>query len=235
MELYVIVLTFIAFLSSNAEFVREEFEIYVCSDTESEAMVGADGEELWHADFKQKTGIITLPDFADRIGFPGFYEISVDSIAGCKRNLANNIRGFKSPPPAMDAPHSSVYPKDDVELGVQNSLICHATGFYPPSITISWKKNNNNVTESINLSQYRPRADGSFNIFSTLKFTPAEGDIYSCTVNHEALQGQAQTKTWDVDVALPSAFPAVVCGVGVVFGLLGIAAGTFLLVKGNCN
>lgn len=64
-------------------------------------MVGADEEELWHADFNQKTGVITLPDFADRIGFPGFYEMSVDSIAGCRRNLANNIRGFKSPPPVM--------------------------------------------------------------------------------------------------------------------------------------
>ncbi len=96
----------------------------------------------------------------------------------------------------LDAPQTSTYPKNIVQLGVQNTLVCHVTGFFPPSVSISWTKNNVNVTEGINLSQYRPKNDGTFNIFSTLKFTPAEGDIYSCTVNHEALQGQPQTKIW---------------------------------------
>ncbi|RXN07772.1 HLA class II histocompatibility DP alpha 1 chain-like protein [Labeo rohita] len=134
---------------------------------------------------------------------------------------------------AENAPKTSIYPKDDVELGVQNTLICHVTDFYPPSLSISWTKNNVNVTEGMSLSQYRPRAEGTFNIFSTLSFTPTEGDIYSCTVNHIALQGQPQTKIWDVDVALPSVGPAVFCGVGLTLGLLGVAAGTFFLVKGN--
>ncbi|KAK7146338.1 hypothetical protein R3I93_013930 [Phoxinus phoxinus] len=136
----------------------------------------------------------------------------------------------------MDAPETSIYPEDDVQLGFINTLICHVTGFYPPSISISWTKNNVNVTEGMSLSQYHPRNDGTYNIFSTLKFTPGEGDIYSCTVNHRALQGQPQTKTWDVDVALPGVGPAVFCGVGLTLGLLGVAVGTFFLVKGNnCN
>jgi len=96
----------------------------------------------------------------------------------------------------LDSPETSIYPKDDVQLGLKNTLICHVTGFYPPSVSISWTKNNINVTEGMSLSQYRPRNDGTFNIFSTLKFTPGEGDIYSCTVNHRALRGQPQTKTW---------------------------------------
>jgi len=70
------------------------------------------------------------------------------------------------------------------------------TDFYPPSISISWTKNNVNVTEGMSLSQYRPKADGTFSIFSTFRITPIEGDIYTCTVNHIALQGQLQTKTW---------------------------------------
>lgn len=110
------------------------------------------------------------------------------------------------------------------------------TGFYPPSLSISWTKNNVNVTEGMSLSQYHPRTDGTFNIFSTLKFTPAEGDIYSCTVNHRALQGQPQTKIWDVEVALPGVGPAVFCGMGLTLGLLGVAAGTLFLIKGkSCN
>ncbi|KAL0146482.1 hypothetical protein M9458_058113 [Cirrhinus mrigala] len=88
----------------------------------------------------------------------------------------------------------------------------------------------------MSLSQYRVKSDGTFIIFSTLTITPAEGDIYSCTVYHKSIQGQPITKTWEVDTAVPSVGPAVVCGMGLFLGLLGVAAGTFFLIKGNnCN
>uniref|UniRef100_A0A8C1JWW9 Ig-like domain-containing protein n=1 Tax=Cyprinus carpio TaxID=7962 RepID=A0A8C1JWW9_CYPCA len=220
--------------TKTRKIVHEYVGIHGCSETDGEDMHGLDEEEMWHADFNQKRGVVTLPDFANPLEFPNFYETSVIEMTGCKSDVAFLTKVFKSPPPEMDAPQTSIYLKDDVELGVQNTLICHVTGFYPPSLSISWTKNNAHVTEGISLSQYRPRADGTFNIFSTLKFTPAEGDIYSCTVNHIALQGQPQTKT--LDVALPSVGPAVFCGVGLTLGLLGVAAGTFLLIKGNnCN
>lgn len=236
MELYTTVLALTIILSTDAKFVHEDFKIAVCSATEAEIMFGFDEEEMVHADFDQKRGVVTLPDFGDPISFPGIYEYSVREREISRSNLALWTKAFKSPPPEMDAPHTAIYLKDDVELSVPNTLICHVTGFYPPSVSISWTKNNANVTEGISLSQYRPRNDGTFNIFSTLKFTPAEGDIYSCTVNHIALQGLPQTKTWDVDVALPSVGPAVFCGVGLTLGLLGVAMGTFFLVKGNnCN
>ncbi|XP_043102148.1 HLA class II histocompatibility antigen, DP alpha 1 chain-like [Puntigrus tetrazona] len=227
----ILTLTFV--LSASAEIVHEYFGIHGCSETDGEDMHGLDEEEMWHADFNQKRGVLTLPDFAIPIEFYGFYEESVIEMTGCKSDVAFLTKMFKSPPPEMDAPQTSVYPKDDVELGVQNTLICHVTGFYPPSLSISWTKNNVNVTEGISLSQYRPRADGTFSIFSTFTFTPAEGDIYSCTVNHRALQSQHQTITWDVEVALPSVGPAVFCGVGLTLGMLGVAAGTFFLIKGN--
>ncbi len=37
----------------------------------------------------------------------------------------------------------------------------------------------------------------------------------------------------DVEVAIPSVGPAVFCGVGLTLGLLGVAMGTFFIVKGN--
>ncbi len=95
-----------------------------------------------------------------------------------------------------DPPETSIYPRNDVQLGVENSLICHVTGFFPPPVNISWTKNNVIVTEGVGLSRYRPRNDGTFHIFSSLDIVPEERDIYSCTVNHRALQGQAQTKIW---------------------------------------
>uniref|UniRef100_A0A8C1ZR76 Ig-like domain-containing protein n=1 Tax=Cyprinus carpio TaxID=7962 RepID=A0A8C1ZR76_CYPCA len=215
------------------KFVHEYVRIHGCSETDGEDMHELDEEEMWHADFNQKRGVVTLPDFANPLEFPQFYETSVIEMTGCKSMKIYFLCVSRCTPYI----HLS---KHDVELGVQNTLICHVTGFYPPSLSISWTVNNANVTEGISLSQYRPRADGTFNIFSTLKFTPAEGDIYSCTVNHIALQGQPQTKILgECDILLLSLFhvgPAVFCGVGLTLGLLGVAAGTFLLIKGNnCN
>ncbi|XP_067269413.1 H-2 class II histocompatibility antigen, A-Q alpha chain-like [Pseudorasbora parva] len=236
MELYIIILALTVVLSTDAKSVHEDIQIGLCSDMEEELMIGFNEEEIVHADFNQKKEIYTYPNFGDPITFPGNYEYSVNEMAICRYNLALWTKKFKSPPPEMDAPQTSIYPKDVVQLGVQNTLICHVTGFYPPSLSISWTINNINVTERMRLSQYRPRNDGTFNIFSTLIFTPVEGDMYTCTVNHRALQGQQQTKTWDVDVVLPGVGPAVFCGVGLTVGLLGVAIGTFFLVKGNnCN
>ncbi len=95
-----------------------------------------------------------------------------------------------------DPPDASIYSKEDVVLGAENTLICHVTGLFPPPVNVSWTKNNQIVTEGMSLSQYRRNNDGTFNIFSSLKFTPAEGDIYSCTVFHKALASRFETKTW---------------------------------------
>ncbi|TKS80466.1 hypothetical protein D9C73_014566 [Collichthys lucidus] len=37
----------------------------------------------------------------------------------------------------------------------------------------------------------------------------------------------------DVEVKQPGVGPAVFCGLGLTVGLLGVAAGTFFLIKGN--
>ncbi|XP_066500562.1 H-2 class II histocompatibility antigen, A-Q alpha chain-like [Hoplias malabaricus] len=136
---------------------------------------------------------------------------------------------------AKVAPQSSIYSKEDVELGSKNTLICYITGFYPPHVEVSWTRNNVNVTDEASLSRYYPNTDDTFKLISTLSFTPEEGDIYSCSVQHTALD-RALTKTWDVQVSLPGVGASVFCGVGLAGGLLGVAVGTFFLIKGNnCN
>ncbi|KAM9474996.1 mamu class II histocompatibility antigen, DR alpha chain-like [Clarias gariepinus] len=107
--------------------------------------------------------------------------------------------------------------------------------FFPPPVRVRWTKNGEDVTDKSSLSQYYPNEDHTFNQFSHLAFTPQEGDVYTCTVEHKSLQ-PSDTKTWEVNVKLPSVGPAVFCGVGLAVGLLGVATGTFFLVKGNqCN
>uniref|UniRef100_A0A673JPV8 RLA class II histocompatibility antigen, DP alpha-1 chain-like n=1 Tax=Sinocyclocheilus rhinocerous TaxID=307959 RepID=A0A673JPV8_9TELE len=209
--------------------LHNDFKINGCSDTEKESVCGSDGEEIWHADFIQQMGVNTLPDFADALRFPGFYESSIAAQEACKQNLAVCIKAYKSPPEEMDPPETSIYPKNDVQLGVENSLVCHVTGFFPPPVNISWTKNNVVVTEGESLSRYRPRNDGTFHIFSSVDIVPEERDIYSCTVNHRALQGQAQTKIWgklhqhySTDKCIQSGFT---------LALLGAATGIFFFIK----
>ncbi|CAM4714866.1 unnamed protein product [Leuciscus chuanchicus] len=236
MEMFGVLLILTVIVRTETQVVHRDVEFIGCSDTEKEYLMGFDGEELYHSDFIRKEGVDTLPAFADPISFPGFYENSVAQIEICKQNLDLDIKVYKSPDEQLDPPDTSIYSEDDVVQNVENTLICHVTGFFPPPVNVSWTKNNQIVTEGMSLSQYRLKNDGTFNIFSTLKFTPEEGDIYSCTVNHKSIPGQPKTKTWEVDVALPSIGPAVFCGVGLTLGLLGVAAGTFFLIKGNnCN
>ncbi|KAK7146347.1 hypothetical protein R3I93_013937 [Phoxinus phoxinus] len=234
--MYGVLLMFAVIVRTETQVVHRDVQFSGCSDTEKEFLLGFDGEELFHSDFIRKEGVVTLPGFADPIDFKGWYEAGVANLEACKQNLAVEIKVYKPSVEQLDIPDTSIYSKAVVVQDAENALICHVTGFFPPPVNVSWTKNNEIVTEGMSLSQYRLKSDGTFNIFSTLKFTPKEGDMYSCTVNHRSIPGQPQTKTWDVDVALPSVGPDVFCGVGLTLGLLGVAAGTFFLIKGNnCN
>ncbi len=81
--------------------IHNDFKMTGCSDTEKESVCGSDGEEIWHADFIQKMGVNTLPDFADPLRFPGFYELSIEEQETCKQNLAVCIKAYNNPPEEM--------------------------------------------------------------------------------------------------------------------------------------
>ncbi|XP_036419241.1 H-2 class II histocompatibility antigen, A-Q alpha chain-like [Colossoma macropomum] len=231
-----LILVCAALLYTEAKIQHKDMNIDLCSDTEKEFLYGLDGEEKWHADFSQGKGVMTLPQFADPASYgEGAYESAVANVEICKQNLAVCIKAYNYPAVPKDAPQTSIYPQDDVELGSKNTLICHITGFYPAHVGVSWTKNNINVTSEASFSRHYVTDDGTFNLVTRLSFTPEEGDIYTCTVGHVALD-RPLTKTWDVQVTQPGVGPTVFCGVGLATGLLGVAVGTFFLVKGNnCN
>ncbi|KAG1925944.1 HLA class II histocompatibility antigen, DP alpha 1 chain [Pimephales promelas] len=196
MEMYGVLLMLAVIVRTETQVVHRDVQFSGCSDKEKEYLMGFDGEEIFHADFIRKEGVMTLPDFGDPISYPGGYENGVSEMEICKQNLDLDIKVYKPSVEQLDIPDTSIYPKAVVLQDAENTLICHVTGFFPPPVNVSWTKNNQIVTEGMSLSQYRLKDDGTFNIFSTLKFTPKEGDIYSCTVNHKSIPGQPITKTW---------------------------------------
>ncbi|XP_030621759.1 H-2 class II histocompatibility antigen, A-Q alpha chain-like [Chanos chanos] len=228
-----------ALIYTGAQAKYKDMHIAGCFDTkQGEDMYGLEGDEMGHADFSKREFVMTLPDFADPFSYA---EETFDTVKNiqqvCKDNIHAYMRIYKFPTEATAPPENSIYPKDDVIPGVKNILICYVTGFYPPALRVKWTRNNEDVTEGTTLSQFRPNEDKTFTIFSTLSFTPEQGDIYTCTVEHQALP-QPQTKMWDADdeITVRSIGPSVFCGVGLTVGLLGVAVGTFFFVKiNNCN
>ncbi|KAL4646802.1 H-2 class II histocompatibility antigen, A-U alpha chain-like [Arapaima gigas] len=84
-------------------------------------------------------------------------------------------------------------------------------------------KNDVEVTEGVTLSCYYPNKDFTFTQYSTIPFTPQEGDVYSCTVEHKGLS-EPETQLWEAEIEEKTAF----YGAGLGLGLLGVGVGTSL-------
>ncbi|XP_066500908.1 H-2 class II histocompatibility antigen, A-U alpha chain-like [Hoplias malabaricus] len=204
-----------------------------CDESSCDFSVVFDGEKLGYYDYKENRMVPTLPEFADPAIIPDFIKEAKRWPNTCKylQNIVN--QGFENLPEELEAPLVSLYWKTEVKLRVSNSLVCRASSFFPPPVTVFWTKNNLNVTEGVSLGPYYQNSDGTLSVFSTLDFTPEPGDIYSCTVEHRALEGP-QTRIWEVDTEVEelSLFPTVLV-VELCLGISGIIAGVVLILK--CN
>ncbi|XP_059195103.1 H-2 class II histocompatibility antigen, A-Q alpha chain-like [Centropristis striata] len=203
----------------------------------SEVHYEFDAEETLYVDFDRQEAVYTMPRFIVDDPSKIFDTHVFESAKECRDLCVGGLRSYKleegNPPEKTDPPISILYPADDVQLGVENSLVCFVNHFYPPHIKVTWTRNGQQVLEGVSLSRYYPNNDQTFHQFSTLTFTPREGDIYSCTVEHLALD-RPKTKIWEPTSNRPHSVGLdVYCGVGLTVGLLGVAAGTFLMVKGH--
>ncbi|XP_076593908.1 H-2 class II histocompatibility antigen, A-U alpha chain-like [Chaetodon auriga] len=201
----------------------------------TEAQLEYDAEEIFYVDFERHELVYTVPryyvnDLREKIDRFHVYENAQRGKTTCSAVLTISKAMEKNPPEERDPPMSILYPAEEVQFGVENSLICFVNHFYPPDIRVSWTRNGLPVSEGVSLSRYYPNNDQTFHQLSTLAFTPREGDIYSCTVEHSALKSPT-TRIWEPELSHPSLGLDIFCGVGLTLGLLGVAAGTFLMVK----
>uniref|UniRef100_A0AAQ6IRA6 Ig-like domain-containing protein n=1 Tax=Anabas testudineus TaxID=64144 RepID=A0AAQ6IRA6_ANATE len=212
--------------------------VVACFDNgQTEAQIEFDAQEILYVDFERQEFVYTVPKFVMLDPSKMFVDISDYDDAKRGKRLCSAVVTYctaaeKNLPEEKDPPESILYPAEDVQLGVENKLICFVNHFYPPSINVSWTKNGDPVSEGVSLSRYFPNSDGTFHQFSTLTFTPSEGDVYSCTVEHSALE-TPKTSIWEPEFRRQSHGPDVCCAVGLTLGLLGVAAGTFLIAKGQ--
>ncbi|MCJ8746629.1 hypothetical protein PDJAM_G00144040 [Pangasius djambal] len=69
-------------------------------------------------------------------------------------------------------------------------VVCHATGFFPKAVMISWQKDGEDVQEDVELRETLPNQDGSFQKRSILR-VPAEElqkHTYTCVIQHSSLE-----------------------------------------------
>ncbi|KAJ7302042.1 hypothetical protein JRQ81_000005 [Phrynocephalus forsythii] len=187
-------------------------------------------EEIFHVDWGQKRDVWRLEDFQDFVR--GDVQGALGNLAILKTNLEILMKrsGRKMEP--NKAPSATVYPRKPVELGDPNVLICFVDGFFPPVLNITWLKNGQVVSKGVQETGFLPSQDWTFRQFSYLTFVPEEGDLYACRVDHWGLR-ESLTKPLDIKKPTPiSETPEdVVCGLGLVFGIFGIVAGSILFSK----
>ncbi|CAI5659818.1 unnamed protein product [Oreochromis niloticus] len=224
-------------LCVSADSLHEDINYNGCSDINGGDMFGLDHEELWYADFEKQMGVSPQPPFIDPISFgAGAYETAVVNLYICRQNLQITRENLKDYPLQYDAPSGvMIYTRDEVELTVKNTLICHVSGFYPAPVKVSWTKNGRITTEGSSINNPYPNKNGTFTQIARLQFIPQQGDVYSCTVEHLGLTDPL-TKIYNVDTPekpKPSVGPAVFCGLGVIIGLISAAGGTYFILKAN--
>ncbi|XP_058608582.1 H-2 class I histocompatibility antigen, Q9 alpha chain-like [Onychostoma macrolepis] len=68
-----------------------------------------------------------------------------------------------------------------------SSVSCHATGFYPSGVTISWQREGQEHDEDVDLGELIINEDGTFQRVSTLNVKPEEWkkNEYKCVVEHQ--------------------------------------------------
>ncbi|XP_038226853.1 class I histocompatibility antigen, F10 alpha chain-like isoform X3 [Dermochelys coriacea] len=73
------------------------------------------------------------------------------------------------------------------------TLSCHARGFYPRPIRVSWVRDGAEILPPMNASGILPNADSTYQIQQSLEIPPRWGHSYACRVQHSSLVEPALT------------------------------------------
>ncbi|KAM7136203.1 HLA class II histocompatibility antigen, DR alpha chain [Molossus nigricans] len=206
-------------------------EFFLNPDQLGEFMFDFDGDEIFHVDMTKKETVWRLKDFGDFASFEA--QGALANIAVDKANLEIMTKRSNYTPNTNVPPEMTVLPSSAVELGEPNVLICFVDKFSPPVINVTWLRNGKPVTTGVSETVFLPREDHLFRKFYYLPFLPSNEDFYDCKAEHWGLE-EPLTKHWEFEAQAPllETKENVVCGLGLLVGLVGITVGTILIVKG---
>uniref|UniRef100_A0A3B4BYL6 Ig-like domain-containing protein n=1 Tax=Pygocentrus nattereri TaxID=42514 RepID=A0A3B4BYL6_PYGNA len=136
------------------------------------------------------------------------------------------------------SPEASLFQKDS-----SSPVVCHATGFFPKAVMISWQKDGEDLHEDVELRETLPNQDGTFQKRSVLTVSPEELNRhdYACIVQHISLEKEMMLPVTEHRFLTPGGGESVGLIIGAVVAVLLLVVigcvGFFLWKKrdGNAN
>ncbi|XP_073714643.1 major histocompatibility complex class I-related gene protein-like [Misgurnus anguillicaudatus] len=184
---------------------------------------GYDGEDFLSLDLKEmrwispvQQGVITTQKWNNDKAMLEHYKqyFTTECVDWLKKYLEYEKRIHEKPV----SPEVSIIHKDS-----SSPVSCHATGFYPCKVTITWLKNDQEHHEDVDLGELVPNEDGTYQRTSKLRVTPDEmkNNKFSCVVEHQGKIVTADEIRTNNGDSVP---------VGIIVGV--VAAVVLLLVAG---
>ncbi|XP_053336786.1 patr class I histocompatibility antigen, B-1 alpha chain-like [Clarias gariepinus] len=208
-------------------------ELYDNDTTKGYTQYGCDGEDFMSLDLKNVSWSAAKPQ---AVMTESKWESKVNRAKYCKDFLTSecveHLRKF--------ATYSRVTLKKKVRPEVSMfqkrspspEVVCHATGFFPKAVMITWQKDGKDVHEDVELRETLPNQDGSFQRRSILK-VPAEEmqkHNYTCVVQHSSLEKELVR---EVPKGGGSGGAPIAIITAVVFSFAAIVAGIVVRMKKN--
>ncbi|XP_035584237.1 LOW QUALITY PROTEIN: HLA class II histocompatibility antigen, DP alpha 1 chain [Zalophus californianus] len=187
-----------------------------------------DEDEQFYVDLDKKETLWHLPEFIHAFDYDAWRGIA--DIVVAKKNLNTLIQRSNHTRATNEPPEVTVFPKEPVELGQPNTLICHVDKFFPPVLNVTWLRNGQMVTEGIAETIFLPSTEFRFHKFHYLTFLPMAEGVYNCKVEHWGLD-QPLLQHWEAQepIQVPETKDGVVCVLGLVAGVVGIITGIIVL------
>ncbi|XP_030053113.1 H-2 class II histocompatibility antigen, A-U alpha chain [Microcaecilia unicolor] len=218
--------------SGKVEHVQYQAVFCQTGSPKGEYTQNYDDDERFHVDLDKKESVFRLPEFTKYISFDAQGALGIMST--CYYNLKILMESWNISAGENVAPEVKVYPRNPVELGEPNVLICLMNTFFPPVINVTWLKNGDPVVQGVGETDFYPTKDQTFRKFHYLTFVPNEKDEYACSVDHYGLEKSPLVQFWNAEVPSPPSEvrQTVICALGLAAGIIGIIVGTILIIKG---
>nr|XP_015195143.1 PREDICTED: HLA class II histocompatibility antigen, DR beta 4 chain-like isoform X1 [Lepisosteus oculatus] len=142
--------------------------------------------------------------------------LSADKDRFCKYNVQLMASGMQD---RKIKPEVKIYPAKTASQGHTHMLVCHAHGFYPRQIAVSWLRNGQPVSSDLTSMSFASDGDWTYQTLLYLEFTPQGGETFECAVDHVALDGTLKLR-WDPAAREAKRNKVIMGASGLVLGLV---------------